>query len=213
MEPKFPGRHLPIQLEHGNAEPRRGAERILVEHFDHRAKQGAIVSHCRPVAPQPHANARRHRSLHVRIARHGRATIALDPSRQNGIKCLEARIDGGERFPLVQPHGDEDLIVAGPAKVELLSRLADGLRQVALDRGVAVLVAFLEGKLTLLVQGKDLFEPRDQRFGFLPLQHPDGLQHMGVGDRGMGIEADQPLIEQAIFVGGKSLDLIVGRQS
>ena len=94
----------------------------------------------------------------------------------------------------VEPDVQGDLVVAGPAGVELAGRRPDQLVEAAFDGAVDVLVGFEELELPLIRFDPYLLQPGRDSVDIGLLQDADLAEHRNVSQRALDIVGQQPAI-------------------
>ena len=112
---------------------------------------------------------------------------------------------------ILQPQagGDQHLVVAAAAGVDLAAGVAEAFDQPRLDRRMAVLVALVEYEATgTEVVGQRLqFAP--QAVQLAGIEYADLLQALGMRTAGLDVEQEEFAVEDHVLAGEETLDAFV----
>ncbi len=143
-------------------------------------------------------------ALKMGVARH--ESIDLFPAtRDHDLdQVLEVALDGLDLVHEPETHVGGDLVVPGPARVQLATDAADELGEASLVGGVNVLVVRVDFKGAILPLLTDLFEAGDDLVLLLLVEHA-GLDE----GSGVGLRSTNVLSVHALVVGER---LVVGEE-
>ena len=110
--------------------------------------------------------------------------------------------------PCIQFHIERDLVVAAPAGVELLARVADPVDQIGFHKAVDILVLVRDRKGPVLYIREDPFQSLDDLTGFIRRDDTLRAEHLRVRDTAGDILSVQALVESDGIV--KSLHGFIG---
>jgi hypothetical protein len=147
------------------------------------------------------------------IARNRKITLGLraverdlgDLARQHGHAC--------QLFLQPQPRGDQDLVVAAAAGVDLAACVAEALGQPRFDGGVAVFEALVQHEVAaaeILGQRREFALQSRQ---FVAGQDAGALQTFGMRGAGLDVVQEELAVQHHVVAGEETLDLRVHRHA
>ena len=190
------GRHVAVERV-GGAGERRGAQRADVRGLARGGHAAEVPVEHPEVGEQVVAQQHRLGGLHVRVARHDDAELALGTVEQHGLELGERGEDliGEVACDEVRIHGR--LVVAGAARVEAPAGRSDVLGQDALDGHVDVLVAVdVKRELAALDLVGDVVEAGADGVGVLLRDDALVGEHGGVGLGAADVLAPHALVKR-----------------